>query len=87
VVVKGIAHVCYVVKDLEKAIRFYCDALKLKLAFEFLDDLQFHLVGVLLPFPVQFVSSQRIHQERLSNEFGFRSPRISVREIRTSFSR
>lgn len=36
--IKGIAHVCYVVKDLEKAIYFYCDALKLKLAFEFLNE-------------------------------------------------
>ena len=36
--IKGIAHVCYMVKDLECAIRFYCDALKLKLAFEFRDE-------------------------------------------------
>ncbi|MEM3013644.1 MAG: VOC family protein [Candidatus Bathyarchaeia archaeon] len=36
--IKGIAHVCYVVKDLEKAIQFYCGTLKLKLAFEFLDE-------------------------------------------------
>jgi len=35
--IKGIAHVCYTVKDLERAIRFYCDTLKLKQAFEFRD--------------------------------------------------
>jgi lactoylglutathione lyase/glyoxylase I family protein len=36
--IKGIAHACYVVKDLERAIRFYCDAFKLKQAFEFRDE-------------------------------------------------
>jgi catechol 2,3-dioxygenase-like lactoylglutathione lyase family enzyme len=36
--IKGIAHVCYTVKDLDRAIRFYCSTLKLKQAFEFRDD-------------------------------------------------
>jgi len=36
--IKGIAHACYTVKDLKRAIRFYCDVLKLKQAFEFRDE-------------------------------------------------
>ena len=36
--IKGIAHACYTVKDLKRAIRFYCDVLKLKKAFEYRDE-------------------------------------------------
>jgi catechol 2,3-dioxygenase-like lactoylglutathione lyase family enzyme len=33
--VKGLAHVCFVVKSLEASRKFYCDGLGLKPAFEF----------------------------------------------------
>jgi catechol 2,3-dioxygenase-like lactoylglutathione lyase family enzyme len=33
--VKGLAHVCFVVKNLEASRKFYCDGLGLKPAFEF----------------------------------------------------
>lgn len=33
--IKGLAHVCFVVKNLDASIAFYRDALGLKLAFEF----------------------------------------------------
>lgn len=36
--IKGLAHACYVVKDLAAAERFYCDALGLQRAFEFRDE-------------------------------------------------
>lgn len=36
--IRGIAHVCYLVRDLEKSVQFYCDVLKLKQAFEFWDE-------------------------------------------------
>ena len=36
--IKGLAHACYVVKDLAAAERFYCGALGLKPAFEFKDE-------------------------------------------------
>ncbi len=36
--ITGLAHACYVVKDLAVAERFYCDGLGLKAAFEFKDD-------------------------------------------------
>lgn len=33
--IKGIAHICFVVRDLDASVAFYRDALGLKLAFEF----------------------------------------------------
>jgi len=36
--IKGIAHTCYTVKDLKRAIGFYCDVLRLKQAFDFRDE-------------------------------------------------
>ncbi|MCL2701649.1 MAG: VOC family protein [Phycisphaerae bacterium] len=33
--VKGLAHVCFVVRDLDKAVEFYVDKLGLAMAFEF----------------------------------------------------
>ena len=36
--IKGIAHVCYLVGNLEKSVEFYCDVLKLRQAFEFRDE-------------------------------------------------
>jgi len=36
--IKGLAHVCFGVKDLEASIRFYCDQLGLRPAFPFLRE-------------------------------------------------
>jgi catechol 2,3-dioxygenase-like lactoylglutathione lyase family enzyme len=36
--IKGMAHVCFVVKDLEKSIAFYRDKLGLTPAFDFIND-------------------------------------------------
>jgi len=36
--VKGLAHVCFVVVDLDKAVEFYVDKLGLTIAFEFKND-------------------------------------------------
>lgn len=36
--IKGLAHACYLVKDLAAAERFYCDTLGLQRAFEFRDE-------------------------------------------------
>ncbi|NQT20963.1 MAG: VOC family protein [Planctomycetes bacterium] len=36
--IKGLAHVCYTVSDLEASIRFYCGKLGLKPAFDFIND-------------------------------------------------
>lgn len=36
--IKGIAHLCIRVVDLEKTARFYCDGLGLKKAFDFIRD-------------------------------------------------
>jgi catechol 2,3-dioxygenase-like lactoylglutathione lyase family enzyme len=38
VMIKDIAHVCYMVGDLEKSIQFYCGSLRLRQAFEFRDE-------------------------------------------------
>lgn len=36
--IKGIAHVCFTVADLDTAMEFYCDALGLGHAFDFVND-------------------------------------------------
>lgn len=36
--IKGIAHLAFVAKDMEKSLWFYCDVLGLKKAFELSDD-------------------------------------------------
>jgi catechol 2,3-dioxygenase-like lactoylglutathione lyase family enzyme len=36
--IKGVAHVCYTVRDLEVATEFYCGKLGLKRAFDFIND-------------------------------------------------
>lgn len=36
--IKGIAHVAYVVNDMEKSLHFYCDQLGFEKAFEIRDD-------------------------------------------------
>ena len=36
--IKGIAHACYTVRDLDAAIAFYCNRLGLKPAFDFIND-------------------------------------------------
>ena len=36
--IKGIAHVCFMVKDLSASQEFYCDRLGLKHAFDFIND-------------------------------------------------
>ena len=37
-VITGIAHVCYTVSDLDRAVAFYCDQLGLTPAFPFIND-------------------------------------------------
>ena len=36
--IKGIAHACYTVRDLDAAVAFYCGKLGLKPAFDFIND-------------------------------------------------
>ena len=36
--IKGIAHACYTVRDLDAAVAFYCGKLGLKPAFDFIRD-------------------------------------------------
>ncbi|NQU75185.1 MAG: VOC family protein [Planctomycetes bacterium] len=45
--IKGLAHICFIVRDLEASIRFYRDVLGLTPAFDFVND-QGHSFGILL---------------------------------------
>ncbi|MBN2713078.1 MAG: VOC family protein, partial [Planctomycetes bacterium] len=47
--ITGLAHTCFQVSDLDRAIKFYCDALGLKPAFEFRDD-DGNLYGIYIHF-------------------------------------
>ncbi|MBN1399522.1 MAG: VOC family protein [Anaerolineae bacterium] len=37
-IIRGLAHVCYTVSNLEQSLAFYCDKLGLTPAFDFVDD-------------------------------------------------
>lgn len=45
--IKGIAHICFIVRDLEATIKFYCDILGFNLAFDYVDE-QGKLIGAYL---------------------------------------